>query len=223
MSAKPNEGNLEDAGEPGANSNSSASQSQPLEASFTELMATLQKKVDAQDGEIKALKSGKDKAVDRAIKSQEETLAKLAKYLNVDETQVREAQRQSVLDDLVAERVGRNQPDQPIGGTVGSGGNAAEQSIDVESTLKAMQFEDNDVALAALKVLHGNNQAGLLKAAANLRISQLAQKPAGPAGALPPTGGQGGSHTVENPIQNITESRDLYKLAAKEFKKTPRA
>lgn len=120
MNDKPLEGNTAAGGEPNANSTSSQPQGQPLEATLAETIATLQKKLEAQDGEIRALKSGKDKAVDRALKTQEETLAKLAKYLDVDESKVREAQRQSVLDDLISERLGGTPSAQPIQGRVGA-------------------------------------------------------------------------------------------------------
>lgn len=101
----PMEGNPATGGDGSATPASSQSQGQPLEANLAGEIAKLQKKLDAQDGEIRALKGGKDAAVDRMVKAQEQTLARLAKYLNVDENQVREAQRQSVLDDLIAERL----------------------------------------------------------------------------------------------------------------------
>ena len=119
MNEQPMEGNPGGGGELSATQPSSQTQGQPLEANLAETIAQLQRKIDAQDGEIRALKSGKDKAVDRVVKSQEETLAKLAKYLNVDENQVREAQRQSVIDDLISERLSGNQSATPIQGRVG--------------------------------------------------------------------------------------------------------
>ena len=196
MSAKPNEGNPEDAGGANANSTPSLSQSQPLEANFAELIAGLQKKIDAQDGEIRALKSGKDKAVDRVVKSQEETLAKLAKYLNVDESQVREAQRQSVLDDLVAERVGRVPPEQPIQGRVESQGNAVElQVIDQMLDLPA-----NDSRVTELKLKYSGNPVEYGKAALALKGSFNTQPPS-PAEQLPPSGGQQPRRVDKTPAQ----------------------
>ena len=119
------EGNPADTGEVDANSQSSQPQSQPSGGNLAETIENLQKKLDAQDGEIRALKSGKDKAVDRAIKENQSTLEKLAKYLNVDESQVREAQRQSVLDELISERMGGNQSGAPIQGRVDAPDNSA--------------------------------------------------------------------------------------------------
>lgn len=160
---------------------------------------------------VQGLQKGTDKQIS-SVRNDVKRILEL-KEQGLNEPQI---QRELYIDSLMtgqsaapAEPVGKQEPSGP--------------DPDVENTLKAMQFDENDVALAALKVLHGNNQAGLLKAAANLRINQLAQKPAGPAGALPPSGGQSGSRTAENPIQNINESRDLYRIAAQEFKKTPRA
>lgn len=155
MSVLPNEGNQEGTGEASAKSSSSAPSGQPLEADFSATIAALTKKIDAQQGEINALKSGKDKAVDRVIKSQEETLARLAQYLNVPEAQVREAQRQSVLDDLVAERLGGRQQETPAGGTVGVSSIAAElQSVD-----ELLDLPANDSRVIDLKLQYGNDLA----------------------------------------------------------------
>ena len=105
-------------GEGEANADSSKQPPQSLEANLAKTIADLQRKLEAQDGEIRALKSGKDKAVDRLEKSTGETLAKLAQYLNVDEDQLRKAQRESVLDDLIAERLVGNQSGSTIRGRV---------------------------------------------------------------------------------------------------------
>ena len=125
MDEKQPEGNSGGDGGADANPPSSTASSQPSGANLAETIAQLQKKVNEQEGEIRALKGGKDKAVDRAIKSQEATLAKLAKYLNVDEKTLQEAQRQSVLDELVAERTGGFSSSQPIQGRVGAADDAA--------------------------------------------------------------------------------------------------
>lgn len=113
------EGNSGDNGGSSANSGSSQTPSQPSGAKLADTIAQLQKRVNDQEGEIRALKGGKDKAVDRAIKSQEATLATLAKYLKVDPETLQEAQRQSVLDELVAERMSGSPSAQPIQGRVG--------------------------------------------------------------------------------------------------------
>ena len=113
------EGNSADGGQ-NAKSDASPTQSQPLDAGLSKAIANLQKKLDEQDGEIRALKGGKDRAVDRAVKSNEETLAKLAKYLDVEPAQIQKAQRDSVLDDLIAERMGTSQSQAPISGRGGT-------------------------------------------------------------------------------------------------------
>jgi hypothetical protein len=150
MTDEPMEGNLA-SGESNANSNSSQSTGQPLEANLADTIAKLQRKVDAQEGEIRALKGGKDKAVDRAIKSQEQTLATIAKYLNVDEAQVREAQRQSILDDLVTERLGGSQSAAPIPGRVGAQDESADArrvdnftSADAIAEVESFELSAND-------------------------------------------------------------------------------
>jgi hypothetical protein len=140
MDEKPNEGNLQTGGEPNANSTSSQGQGQPLEANLAKTIADLQRKIDSQDGEIRALKSGKDKAVTRVEKSQEEMLAKLASYLGVDENKVREAQRLSVIDELVSERLGGSQTASTIQGRVEDQGvPAGTRSFDVSDAISEVE------------------------------------------------------------------------------------
>jgi hypothetical protein len=154
MDEKPNEGNPQAGGEPNANSTSSQGQGQPLEANLAKTIADLQRKIDAQDGEIRALKSGKDKAVTRVEKSQEEMLAKLARYLDVDENKVREAQRQSVLDELVTERLGGSQTASTIQGRVDEQGvPAGTRSFDASdaiSDVEAYNLSPNDADFITL-------------------------------------------------------------------------
>jgi hypothetical protein len=183
MSDKPNEGNLAELGGAGANSTPSTTAGQPLEADLTVAIAKLQKTIDAQQGEINALKSGKDKAVDRVVKSQEETFAKLAKYLNVDESQVREAQRQAVLDDLVSERLGGRQPASPIGGTVEKQSAAAELQIIDE----LLELPANDSRVTDLKLKYGSDITAYGREAKKLKES-FNQTPATPAEQIPPEG-----------------------------------
>lgn len=182
MSANPNEGNPVTDGDTNANSQSSSSQSQPLEANFAAEIAKLQKKIDAQDGEIRALKSGKDKAVDRVVKSQEETLAKLASYLNVDESQIREAQRQSVLDDLIAERMGKSQPEPAIQGRVESSG----ASVELQVIDRMLDLPANDSRVTELKLKYAD-PVEYGKAALALQKSLNTQPPS-PAEQLLPEG-----------------------------------
>lgn len=183
MSENNLEGNSENSGGANANSTPSKSESQPLGENFAETIATLQKKIDAQQGEINALKSGKDKAVDRVVKSQEETLAKLAKYLNVDETQIREAQRQSVLDDLIAERMGnKSQPEQAIQGRVESPG----ASVELQVIDRMLDLPANDSRVTELKLKY-TDPVEYGKAALALQKSLNTQPPS-PAEQLLPEG-----------------------------------
>lgn len=140
------EGKTEGGGEQNANSASLPNQSQLSSGDLVSAIATLQKKLDAQDGEIRALKGGKDKAVDRVEKSNTELLAKLGKYLNVDEKTIQDAQRQSVLDDLIAERLNGQQPE-PIPQGSGIGQGAKTGSIDVLNQY-GLNANDPDVAEA---------------------------------------------------------------------------
>lgn len=183
MNEKPLEGNLEAPGGTDAKPNPSAADSQPLSGDFAQLIAGLQKKIDAQDGEIRALKSGKDKAVDRVVKSNEETLAKFAKYLNVDEEQLKKAQRESLLDDLIAERNGGHQPAAPISGKVETQGNSTELGfIDT-----ALELPANDSRVTDLKLKYAGNPSEYLKQALSLKAS-FQTNPPSPAEQLPPDG-----------------------------------
>lgn len=162
-------------------------------------------RLDEQGKLIKGLQKGTDKQIGQ-VRSDVKRILEL-KEQGLTESQIN---RELFVDSLMqgqtvtsADPVGKQEQGGP--------------DFDVESTLKAMQFDDNDVALAALKVVHGNNKSALLKAAAQLRLNQLATKPAGPAGALPPSGGVSTS-PEENTIKNINDSRTLYKLAGEQIK-----
>lgn len=210
---KPNEGNQQDEGDEDANSKSSESKGQPLEADFAETIAKLQRTVDAQQGEINALKSGKDKAVDRVEKSNKETLAKFAKYLNVDDTQLQEAERQAAIDDLIAERTGKSQSKQSISGKVDGKDNTAElQVIDKEFGLP-----ENDSRVTDLKLKHSSDFAAYVREARKLADQLAEQKEASPGEQLLPTGGA--PTKDENPIKDIEDPKVLYRMAAQQIAK----
>ena len=166
---------------------------QSSEENFADLIANLQRKIDAQDGEIRALKSGKDKAVDRVVRSNEEMLAKFAKYLNVDENQIREAQRQSVMDELIEERMGgRNQTGPTLQGSGGGNGSQVElQYIDT-----ALEFPENDSRVTDLKLKYGNDPVAYLREGMKLAQSLKTTSPT-PAEQLPPQGGSASSSSAE--------------------------
>lgn len=101
---EPIEGN-QATGVQAANPDASAQQGQPSAAEI----AALYKRLDALEASNKALQSGKDKAVDRALKEIEplkDSYAKFAKYLGIDEASASKAQREMLMDELIAERLG---------------------------------------------------------------------------------------------------------------------
>lgn len=107
----PNEGNLEiPKGEQGTPTPvSSEAPTNLASGDLAVRMEELTHKLNAQDGEIRALKKGKDKAVDRFEQAAKPLLERLATYLGANEKQVADAQRAMALDDLVAERFGGEQ------------------------------------------------------------------------------------------------------------------
>lgn len=186
----PIEGNPQDLGETEANRSSSEEGSQPLEAKFAELNTTLSnalKKIEAQDGEIRALKSGKDKAVTRAldeIQPMKETVAKLAQYLNIPEAEVVKAQKAMVLDDLVNERMrGGQQLERPAEGTAERKSSAVEFQIVDE----LLDLPANDSRVTQLKLDHGNDINAYKEAAKKLKQSLATGNPT-PAEQPLPTG-----------------------------------
>lgn len=176
----PIEGNTQDSGEVEANRQSSEEGSQPFEAKFAELNTTLSaalKKIEAQDGEIRALKSGKDKAVSRAldeIQPMKETVAKLAQYLNIPEAEVVKAQKAMVLDDLVNERMkGGGQLERPAEGTDERKSSAVEFQIVDE----LLELPTNDPRVTQLKLDHGKDINAYKEAAKKLKASLKAADP----------------------------------------------
>lgn len=182
---QPNERNLEDLGGANANSTPSSGQGQSLEANLPALTAQLNqvlKKLDAQEGEIRALKSGKDKAVDRAlgeITPLKETLARIAKHLNIGEDEVLRAQREMVLDDLVAGKITAAQSAPASGGTSAIVDNQAElNNID-----DLLDLPKNDPRVVNLRLLYANDvaayraQAKLLKQSFNQQTPTPAELP----------------------------------------------
>lgn len=215
----PNEGNQSGNGDGNANSQSSNQASQPLEGDLAVIVAGLQKKIDAQSGEINALKSGKDKAVNRVEKSNEEMLEKLGKLLNVDPQKIQEAQRQSVLDDLVAERTGRVQP---VSASVGTGANTG-VTVELGVIDSALELPSNDSRVTDLKLKFGNDSTAYLREAVKLK-STLSTNPPTPAEQLPPSGSARSSAT-DNPkavrlnslLANPSANRDEIKKLKKEL------
>lgn len=174
---------------------SGSQQGQPL----PDYVRALVEKQEQLEQQVKSFQKGNDKRIGQFGNDIKRILELKEQGLN--ETQI---QRELFVDNLMQ---GQNTPPtQPAGS--GSGG----QALDIEGTLKELQFEPNDVALASLKVLYGGDPNTLLKEAAKLRLTQLTQKPAGPAGALPPSGGsspENGKMTIEETYTKYAQLEDL--------------
>jgi hypothetical protein len=134
MTENQEEGNFVETGGAPANVQPSTLASQPSPVDIPALVAEIR----TLKGEVNALKSGKDKAVSRLMKPLEE----IAKRLGVDEETVQKAQREMVLDELVAQRIGNSQPQ---GGT----GTTPEPTAQVDVQSIAKQYGLDPVADAA--------------------------------------------------------------------------
>ena len=168
------------------------SEGQPLPDAIRLVLSRL----DDQDKLIRGLQKGTDKQIGQ-VRNDVKRILEL-KEQGTNESQI---QRELMLDSLLDQNPSFSEP---VGKQV-----PAEPDLDVESTLKAMQFEESDIALAALTALYADNKPALVRAAANLRLQQLAVKPAGAAGALPP---QGGSAPASQPNQAVIISEYEQKL-----------
>ena len=107
------------------------------------------------------------------------------------------ARRDKVIDQL-AERFLNESPGQ----IAGNDSNRAVKPAEVFTRIEqAMQFDDNDVAVAAVKKAYAGDPLEMISQLAQLKITQANIKPAGPAGALPPSGGIGGSREKKSTEQ----------------------
>ena len=208
---EPTEGNQTTNGGAPANAQPSSAGGQPFEG-VAELKATLDKalaKLEAQDGEIRALKSGKDKAVDRLTKDvgpMKETLEKLAKYLGVDEEKIKVAQREMIIDELYAEKFGGRQPEQPANGMAASQGKAADASLIV----KELGLDENDPEVAAV-LREGADPLKLAKVAIN-----MAKKPTPSPSGAPALGSAPAPTMTDERIEQLAAQRNaLYKEPSK--------
>lgn len=157
-------------------------------AELTKAFRTTQGSADAQFGQLRG-------DIKRILELKEQGL---------NESQI---QRELFVDSLMTGKSAPVQQSDP-------GRSAPNTGLDVEGTLKELQFESNDVAIAALKIAYRDDPSALLREAAKLRLTQLTQKPAGPAGALPPSGGSSpdnGRMTVEETYAKYAELEELTK------------
>lgn len=176
----PIEGNQEAGGSP----QPLAQPGQPSADQLAQTMAEIQNRLKAQDAELRALKSGKDRAVDRAVQAMEpmkEQLARMAEYLGVDVSQVQKAQRQIALDSIADEYLNPSQPE-PEG--TGKG-----VSVELQHIEAALELPANDSRVTELKLKHGNDPVAFLREATKLKVElATAQSTLTPAEQLLPDG-----------------------------------
>jgi hypothetical protein len=153
----------------------SAGAAQPLPDYVTALQG--------QIAELSTLVKGVQKGTDKQIG---QVRGDIKRILELKDSGMSEAQiqRELQLDALLGQS--QNAPAQQ---SAGSGQTST--GLDVDSVISSLQFQPNDPALAALRLLHGNNPQELLKAAAGLRLSQLQTPNPSPATAPSQSGGQG--------------------------------
>jgi len=137
-----------------------------------------------QDAVIRALQSGKDKAVDRAVQEiapVKEQLARMAEYLGVDASQVQKAQRQMALDAIADEY---NSPSQPEAESTAKGA-----SVELKHIEAALELPANDSRVTELKLKYGNDPVAFLREATHLKVElATAQSTLTPAEQLLPDG-----------------------------------
>jgi DNA-binding transcriptional MocR family regulator len=138
MSEETTEGNQVTQGEQAAKLDSSSA-GQPYESQI----ALLTRKLEAQEATLRALQSGKDKAVDRALREIEplkDSFAKFAQKLNIDPDKALEAQRQLVIDEIVEERMGKHQVGSAVAGTIA----APTSNVDMAGILSKVGLSNED-------------------------------------------------------------------------------
>jgi len=171
MTTQSNEGNPQEIGDEVANS-SSMTEGQPSQNELLSQIAELTKRLEAQNGEIRALKSGKDKAVGRLEDAVSPLLEKLGKYLDVDQEKVADAQRRMLLDDLVAERYGQRQSAPATSGKVAQ---APTVSVDVQGIASKYGLDPNDAAVASALAEYPTDPKELEIRLANIALGKARQ------------------------------------------------
>lgn len=157
-------------------------------------------RLDATEKQVKGLQKGTDKQIGQ-VRDDIKRILEL-KDKGLDETQIH---RELLIDQVLA---GQSAPPAPVEGNQPE----VSKAFDVETVVKAMDFPENDVAVAAVKKAYADNPQTLISELAKLKVAQVSVKPAGPAGALPPSGGQ----TVPNQKgqQELTSDYKKEMLAA---------
>jgi DNA repair exonuclease SbcCD ATPase subunit len=157
---------------------------------------------------LKSLKDRRFNQIQRSLDEVSPVLEKVKGILTPEQqAQFSQIQRDAEFEDLKQRVYGtpQTQTGVPQSGTPGSA------AVDVETTVKKLQFADNDPALAALRIKHANNPTEFLNAAAELRISQLQTPSLTPATTLPQTGTPMGRMTDDQVIEKSAQLEELYK------------
>jgi hypothetical protein len=140
-----------------------------------------------------SIKDKRISGIEQQLRDASPVLEQVRKILTPEQqAQFSQIQRDAEFEQLKQAVYGNSstQTGTPQSGTPGSA------ALDVEPILSSLQFQPNDPALAALKIKHSGNTQELLKAAADLRLTQLQSpnpSPAtamnGPSGTSPASGG----------------------------------
>lgn len=190
----PNDGNLNSAGEQ-EQSTSAASQS-ASQLSQDDIKALVHR-LDETEKQLKGLQKGTDKQIAN-VRDDVKRILEL-KESGLNDKQI---ERELMIDQLL----GRSASPAPVAPTPQPAGNA----IDVETVVKAMQFDENDVAVAAVKKAYANDPQTLISQLAQLKITQ-AKQTSSPATALPPVGGTGGG---QQSVDSLTKEYQSKMIAA---------
>lgn len=200
-----NEQPLQDGGAAGGNQQPSQTPGNPLEERLNQVSADVQRAL----GMIGSIQSDKDKAAFRAetiSKDNAGQIAKIAEYLNIPLAQVQEAQRKSVLDDMVQERINNLQPQVTAPSQVQQPTGTKVELSDIDKTL---DLPANDPRLTALKVVYANDPTGYAIKAGELKASLNQSSPPTPA-------------EMPVPIQTVQQQRVPTNLALQQEYETKR-
>lgn len=120
-------------------------------------------------------------------------------------------QRELFIDQMIAGQTPSAQVQQSVGNEQKNAG------IDVDSVITSLQFQPNDPALAALKIKHAGNPQELIKAAADLRLSQFTSPSPTPGTGL--SQGNGAINAGSDFDALSTEYEELAKNPAANFER----
>lgn len=208
----PNQNDGNPQGGTGAPETPTSPASPPAGQPLPDYVVAMQGRLDQQDAlirqqndQIKGLQKGTDKQIGQVRGDIKRILELGGKGL--DESAI---QRELFIDQMMSGQP-QNAPVQP---PVGNG--PQNNGIDVDSVVASLQFQPNDPALAALKIKYTGDPKGLVKAAADLRLSQLQSPSPSPATALSQINGQ--NVTVDYDAL-AREYDDLAKNPAANFKR----